>query len=133
MGDMIMMADKLKTLLLLSLLCLMAIPTVVKADVLDDVLLVKKMTRMGDDGQPHSFIQLTYEGTDGITLIAVKINHGDCIVDTSTGLELPYKMGFDEKLKVRSMRGSVECNPMNVLIETNLGSQLFPLGAPKAP
>ena len=133
MDDMIMMVDKLKTLLLLSLLCLLAIPTTVRAGALDDVLLVRKVTRMGEDGQPHSFIQLTYEGTDGVTIIAVKINHGDCIVDESTGLEFPYKMGFDEKLKVRSMRGSVECNPMNVFIETNLGEQLFPLGAPKAP
>ena len=128
------MTNQFKILLSALLLCAMAIPAVAQqTQVLEDVLLVKKMTRMGEDGQPHSFIQLSYEGTEGITLIAVKINHGDCIVDSSTGLEFPYKMGFDEKLKVRSMRGSVECNPMNVLIETNLGSKLFPLGGPKAP
>ena len=128
------MTNQFKILLSALLLCAMAIPAVAQqTQVLEDVLLVKKMTRMGEDGQPHSFIQLTYGGTDGITLIAVKINHGDCIVDESTGLEFPYKMGFDEKLKVRSMRGSAECNPMNIMIETNLGSKLFPLGTPKAP
>jgi hypothetical protein len=128
------MTNQFKILLPALLLCAMAIPALAQqTQVLDDVLLVKKVTRTGEDGQPHSFIQLSYEGTDGITIIDAKINRGDCIVDTSTGLEFPYKMGFDEKLKVRSMRGSVECNPMNVLIETNLGSKLFPLGGPKAP
>ena len=128
------MTNQFKILLSALLLCAMAIPAVAQqTQVLEDVLLVKKMTRMGEDGQPHSFIQLSYEGTDGITIIDVKINRGDCIVDTSTGLEFPYKMGFDEKLKVRSTRGSAECNPMTVLIETNLGSKLFPLGGPKAP
>jgi hypothetical protein len=127
------MTNQFKLLLPALLCCAMAIPTTAKAGALDDVLLVRKVTRMGEDGQRHSFIQLTYEGTDGVTLIAVKINHGDCIVDSSTGLEFPYKMGFDEKLKVRSMRGTVECNPMNVLIETNLGEQLYPLAASKAP
>ncbi len=85
---------------------------------------------MGADGRNHSFIQLTYEGTAGITIIDVKINRGDCIVDATTGLEFPYKMSFDEKLKIRSRRGPVECNPMNILIETNLGSELFPLLKP---
>jgi hypothetical protein len=128
------MTNRFKALLATLLCCSLAIPAVAQqTQVLDDVLLVKKVTRMGEDGQPHSFIQLSYEGTDGITIIDVKINRGDCIVDTSTGLEFPYKMGFDEKLKVRSMRGSAECNPMNVLIETNLGAQLFPLTGSKAP
>jgi hypothetical protein len=127
------MTNQFKILLPALLCCAVTIPAVAQTQVLDDVLLVRKVSRMGEDGRPHSSIQLTYEGTDGITIIAVKINHGDCIVDESTGLEFPYKMGFDEKLKVRSMRGSAECNPMNVLIETNLGAKLFPLAAPKAP
>lgn len=128
-----MIIDKLKTLLLLLLLCLILIPASVKAEGVRDVLLVKKVTRVGTDGGTHNFIQLSYEGLDGITIINVKINHGDCIVDSSTGLEFPYKMGFDEKLKVRSMRGPGECNPMNMLIETNLGSELFPLTKPQSP
>ena len=127
------MTNQFKLLLPALLMSAMTIPAVAQTQVLDDVLLVRKVSRMGEDGRPHSSVQLTYEGTDGITIIAVKINHGDCIVDESTGLEFPYKMGFDEKLKVRSMRGSAECNPMNIMVETNLGSKLYPLGAPKAP
>src|ERR1700733_12177069 len=98
MGDVIMIVDKLKIPLLLSLLCALTVPAVAQTQVLDDVLLVRKVSRMGEDGRPHSSIQLSYEGTEGITIIAVKINHGDCIVDEGTGLEFPYKMGFDEKL-----------------------------------